>query len=264
MKVSVETITPDLARKYLGGNTSNRPLRPGVVERYAEAISKGDWELNGETIKFSTDGILLDGQHRLEAIVKSGKSIQTHIVRDLPPEVYDTIDTGAARKPRDTLSVDGEANATILAVACRLLYMHEQLGSVNVQSKMVNLITTRDIVETLSRHPGMRQSVSAICGNKGLRPYISAQPAAFLHYVFRQIDQTQADLFFDYFGKGANLDAESPLLHLRNRLLTMKADNRAYRAEKIALIIKAWNLYRKKRPTRSLRWNETEDFPIAL
>ncbi len=48
---TVETVTPELAERWLSLNTHNRTLRDGVVSRYAESIKAGQWELNGETIK---------------------------------------------------------------------------------------------------------------------------------------------------------------------------------------------------------------------
>ena len=38
--------------------------------------------------------VLLDGQHRLEAIVRSETALQTVLVTNLPDEVFTTIDTG--------------------------------------------------------------------------------------------------------------------------------------------------------------------------
>ena len=62
-----------LALELLKANSTNRELRNHVVEGYVDQMKKGQWrEDTGETIKISKTGRLLDGQHRLNAIVKFG------------------------------------------------------------------------------------------------------------------------------------------------------------------------------------------------
>ncbi|KAF7277615.1 hypothetical protein GWI33_002970, partial [Rhynchophorus ferrugineus] len=77
----VETITPDLARQYLAFNTHNRNVRSYRVKGYAADMRDGRWTLNGEAIKFSADGTLLDGQHRLQAVIEADVAVQMLVVR---------------------------------------------------------------------------------------------------------------------------------------------------------------------------------------
>lgn len=72
----VETITPDMAREYLKSNSMNRPLNDRTVNLYAQEMRTGNWKLNGEAICFGKNGALLNGLHRLYAIVKSGKEFR--------------------------------------------------------------------------------------------------------------------------------------------------------------------------------------------
>ena len=95
-------------RKDDGREQGNRPLRTSCIERYADIIKRGQWELNGETIKFDTSGTLLDGQHRLSAVILAGMPIKSYVIRDLPRKVFDTLDTGKGRTGADVLSLRGE------------------------------------------------------------------------------------------------------------------------------------------------------------
>jgi hypothetical protein len=61
-------ITPPLARELLKRNTDNRPLRPSHVTALRAAMTRGEWQHTHQCIAFSSDGDLLDGQHRLEAL----------------------------------------------------------------------------------------------------------------------------------------------------------------------------------------------------
>lgn len=66
----VETITPELAADLLSRNMKNRPVSQQRVRKYMAAMVAGKWLLNGEAIKISIDGRLIDGQHRLKAIIQ--------------------------------------------------------------------------------------------------------------------------------------------------------------------------------------------------
>ena len=69
----VVMVTPELAAEWLTHNTHNRGLKPIAIKRFAEDMTTGDWQWNGESIRFAADGTLLDGQNRLHAIVDSGE-----------------------------------------------------------------------------------------------------------------------------------------------------------------------------------------------
>jgi hypothetical protein len=74
------TITPELAGQLLAMNTENRRLRPSHVAYLARAIERGEWQMPPDAIMVSDSGRLLNGQHRLTAVVRSGKPIQSYLV----------------------------------------------------------------------------------------------------------------------------------------------------------------------------------------
>lgn len=82
MKAEVKTVTPEMAKEYLKLNTSNRTLRTSKVRAYARDMLNGTWQLTGQGITISKDGVLLDGQHRLEAIVLANKPIDMLVVTE--------------------------------------------------------------------------------------------------------------------------------------------------------------------------------------
>lgn len=101
MNSVIELITPNMARAYLERNTQNRALRDTVVKNYAEIIKAGDWLLTHQGIAFDVSGRLLDGQHRLSAIVMSGIAVEMSVARGLPAEAFKTLDRGLARTLSD-------------------------------------------------------------------------------------------------------------------------------------------------------------------
>lgn len=90
-------ITPAKAQKLLDSNAGNRPLSPARVARYAELMRAGRWRLNGETIIVGPKDELIDGQHRLSAVVAAGVSVPMLVARGVPTDARPTIDIGRAR-----------------------------------------------------------------------------------------------------------------------------------------------------------------------
>lgn len=86
MKIEILLITPEMAKAWLGLRGPNRRLKPGGVEKYAQDMREGRWRLTHQGIAFDKNGNLIDGQHRLSAIVMSGVSVMmvvTHGVEDV-------------------------------------------------------------------------------------------------------------------------------------------------------------------------------------
>ncbi len=79
-------VTPALARKWLELNAENNRLpRPRKIQAYARDMASGNWNSDsGETIKFDKNGILVDGQNRLQAVLLADMSIAMDVVTGLP------------------------------------------------------------------------------------------------------------------------------------------------------------------------------------
>ena len=65
-----------MAAEWLARNTFNRNLSQHSVNRYASDMSAGNWTLTHQGIAFDDQGVLVDGQHRLAAIIKSGVDVR--------------------------------------------------------------------------------------------------------------------------------------------------------------------------------------------
>lgn len=100
-------VTPELAAQILKDhNHSNRKIKPGVVNKYARLMTNGDWKVTPETICVSVTGRLLQGQHRLLAIIKSGASCNFLFATGFADDVFDVLDRGAGRTAADSLGIN--------------------------------------------------------------------------------------------------------------------------------------------------------------
>ncbi|WP_157509211.1 hypothetical protein [Luteipulveratus halotolerans] len=106
MRTTIETITPERATELLANNPHNRPLVASRVAALVHALESGQWRLTHQGIALAADGALLDGQHRLTAIVRTGVTVELQVSR-MKDDVFDVIDTGRARGARRPASAAG-------------------------------------------------------------------------------------------------------------------------------------------------------------
>ena len=85
-----------------------------VIARYAAAMQRGDWMLSNDVICITTDGILLNGQHRMNAVVVSETSQDFWVWEGCPPDAQMVMDMGNKRDAADnaTLSVESTSAGT--------------------------------------------------------------------------------------------------------------------------------------------------------
>ena len=121
MKAKIVLLTPELAVELLESNIGNRKLKQDTFNFYVEQMLSGDWKENGEAIIIDKDGLIKDGQHRLEAVIKADYSYKVPIVYGVDPSVMDTIDTGTNRSLNDVLQLSGYKNYIRLAAITKRL-----------------------------------------------------------------------------------------------------------------------------------------------
>lgn len=240
-------VTPEIAEKMLTKNPRNRNISTRTLVRYGRAMIAGEWMVTGEAIKFSADGNLLDGQHRLAAVVWSGKTVPMMIVRGLPASAQDVMDTGRSRTSGDQLKISGFTDPNALAAAARLVVLYEsgQLGS----KDQVSTPRIKELVEDNSLLIHATSRGRAISRGCDLRPAV----AAMTFYELMKIDDEKAQVFFDRLTDGANLPSGSPILALRARLRALR-DERTYLPTEVlvSLVFRTWNAWRSRRSLTSL------------
>lgn len=258
----VTQITPALAEKWLHQNTHNRNLRERAVLAYARDMKAGNWSENGEAIKFAKDGTLLDGQHRLQAIVLSGVTVKMLVVTGLDNRSQETMDDGRKRTLSDALHLRGESNAVILGSLLRRALMWEQEQYRNTGAYTP---TNTECLTFLEKHPETRVSATAAASLR--KP--SNLPASVLgltHWLFTAIDAEDADWFFERLGSGVGLDRYHPVWTLRKRAADINENTgRVPEDMLLAFVIKSWNAYRDGEEIRLLRFRpggaNPEKFP---
>ena len=155
----LEEITPEKARRWLKKNVKNRRIRSNRTTALAAAIKRGEWQINGASIAVIDTGKMIDGQHRLEAIELSGVTVKSLVVRGLPESAQESTDRNLVRSFADALYIAEEANVTVLASACSLMWRFE--NNAFGKQGFGKHPTFAQLHDVLNRHPELRRAVSA-------------------------------------------------------------------------------------------------------
>ena len=119
----VENVSPDRAKEYLDHLGHNRTLDPNRVRLYSADILADRWLLSHQGIAFTRDGVLIDGQHRLRAIIEANRSIMLVVTVGLPPEAINAIDIGKIRTITDLERMAGRSTqAAHVAIARAMMF----------------------------------------------------------------------------------------------------------------------------------------------
>jgi hypothetical protein len=253
----VVDISPDLAREWLEAERPrNRNVNPNDVAAIARDIADGRWVVNGDAIRFC-NGQLIDGQHRLTAVLEAGKTIRSLVVWGLGTEAFPTIDSGRKRTGADVLASQGEANAATLSATVRLIDEIKR-GRIDSREKCTNA----RYADLLAKFPGARRSVSVSITSRKL---VGTQVMAACHFCFAEIDAAAADHFVSRLLDGDGLEKDSPIYLLRERLLMVRAGRgRTQREYVVACFFKSWNAMRRGQRSRSLKMAPDESLPVLV
>jgi len=239
-------IGPEEANELLRMNTANRPLKPKQVAFLARQMSNGHWRRNGDTIRISRDSVLLDGQHRLYAVIESGVEIEFDIIEGLPPEAMDTIDQGGApRRVSDCLSISGQRNAaTVAALAKLVYYMDYRNGWDCAPGTTPSLrLAVEEAREILSENQDMIDAVEFARSRRWPRSPLTATIVAFCRMHIGRVAPIEAvDKFFADVIDGTDLTKGYATWRLRSWIQS-GIDSRTKRSqlEVVAACFRSWN-----------------------
>lgn len=263
IRARLMTITPQLAEKWLKKNTHNRGVVNSRVDQYAADMRRGEWRVNGETIKLAADGRILDGQHRLLAVLEADVPIQSLVISGLEEQAQETMDQGRARSLADVFKLRGEKYHHPLATSARVLALFEIYGQI-VQPAYEAPPSIMQASRALERNPELRDSVAFVYGLR--RPWMPSSHMGALHFLFATVDPEAANDYVTKLSTGAELHRAHPIYVLRELLMTAHMERTTIiQRTQLALIIKAWNAYMAGEEVTRLQWTpggpRPEPFP---
>jgi hypothetical protein len=249
MQISIETVTPDVAKTYLDLNKLNRNPSDPTIDLYARQMREGLWVLNSESLKFDSDGHLIDGQHRLHACLRANKPFETYVVRGLPREAQDTIDIGRKRTTGDQLTLAGIPYGSNAAAVIRVILA--------ISSETTNVrITAQEAKQFIDKWPTVIKSTERACYGNFRKPMNQAAIGA-VHFIASEFlglpDMAQS--FVTTLNTGKNMrNNDDPAFVFRERLMQRRMHNtRVNSLQELQELIHVWNLYRAGKRLRQLK-----------
>ena len=122
MKTQIEIITPRLAEAYL---TCCPPFQRKVRSQWVDSLSKmikeGSFLLTHQGIAFDVSNNLIDGQHRLLAIIQADKNVEMMVTRNVSDQAWHGTDQGVVRKVQEFTTLNKRLGETCRFIA-KLLF----------------------------------------------------------------------------------------------------------------------------------------------
>ena len=252
MHTQIENVTPQLASAYLSQNTNNRPLNKSRVQAYANAMMRGEWQFNGDPVRFDEDGCLIDGQHRLSAIVQSSIPMKMLVIRNLPQSTFKTIDVGAKRSPSDLAALAGVKNSTNATAGARLYLTWLATGT--IYATVDKSPTSSQILDFVTSNSILDRATTYVCGSRFHKKFLSPSVSCFLYLAFSTIDEEKAIEFMNEIREPTSVDWQNPAFLLRERITQSSlGKTRLRKNEMVALVMKAWRHWIKGEKVKQLK-----------
>lgn len=266
IQTGVAEITPELAKEILEtSNHGNRPLKKAHIKMLASSLKNNEWMLNGESIAFSESGRLLDGQHRLNACINSGKPFKTIVIKGINDEAaFGTIDIGKPRSVTDLMDLQGLPKAPLFSAIAK---QHKAWVETEPEHQHKFTLTPRQYTERSIALHGKKYS-SIIFPAFDVTQKLGRKSAA-IGFAALLILDTAMDDGEEFFAELESIwkdecspDPQSPSFVLYDFITKEEHIFRSATMTLLAaLTIKSFNAHVKKESIKKLFWKPTEGFP---
>ncbi len=213
-------VDPGTAAHWLQNNFVNRPLVQDVVDAYARDMAAGQWVQTHQGVAFNDLDHLIDGQHRLSAIIKSGVTVRMMVTFGLASKIkgkemttMDCVDRGRTRSVADQLKIQhGMKNGSIIAA------LAGGIASIcnNVRTRRLSVGQTLEIYRAFQ--PSVDFMIAARPQEHGLK--MTGVLAAFAFAMQGAAEPAVIRTMFQDLCSGNGLYDDMPLCHLRNFLVS--------------------------------------------
>jgi hypothetical protein len=227
-ETKVMKITPEMAKKFLLTNEDNRNIRGWWVTSLSNMIKRNEFITSHQGIAIGKSGRLLDGQHRLLAIVEADMPVDMNVSFNVDEEAFKVVDSGIKRTYSDLTGLNPKT-AEVCRLAGGFIYssryqlsakqildiyhdsclgeVHDELisfcgtNSKGFSSARLRLCAAMNMLE----YPKQGQYIKELYANMIKRNYLDLPPIA-LHFT-RQVDtrMISMDIRGDIIARGLRL-----------------------------------------------------------
>ena len=256
MHMALEEITPQAAAELLANQVGNRRIKLEKVAEWTADMKAGHWQPIPQPIMIDPDGRLIDGQHRLTAVVRSQSTVLMWVARNVPGQMRRYVDGGVVRTAGDVLRMDhGVTNQVAAQASVKLVVGYQRMP--NVVWSGASRVGKQPIIDEYLTDPDTYQQAVS-CGNLARKSigsglWLTGTTYAALYVLVHRYSATP-DLWDEWhrgLSTGAGLPSGDPRLSLRSS----RRVGPTYSAGQFGLMacIKAWNAYVGGRDVLAMR-----------
>ena len=287
--VTLALITPDMALELVEkhhDDKENRARSMASVEAYKHDMTHGMWLINGDTIRLSCAGEVLDGQHRLWGLANAkgnplvADGVPLLFIKGISKAAQETMDGGRKRSAADQYNIgkaDADKIGSKLMSALRALYL---LSSAEGGKLGGGKLTTPQLHAMARMHPKLADSVKLVNAtaegqsdiNLNTRPAVlAAIHYAASHIIRKGLDgkaltkderealKAKANAFVQAFktlAPTAGYTGEDPAWKLATLWTSIPKKGRISENDALKLLAKAWDAYRDGDTIPVKQWKE--------
>lgn len=273
MKFNVVEVSPALAELWLKKNGLNRKVNKAHVKQISKQMTAGNWVLNGQTIAFDANGRLIDGQHRLNAVIDSGVTVTMSVALGVEDSrAFKMTDVVSLKRgAHQVAAMMGVKKANRVTAVARIIMKFEQSATVDGFLSKLTSGGNRDAMpDAISEKAVQIESeVEDIEESIGLKVIAqSAAPASLLAalIILNRTDPINMETFCRKIKTGIVDGENDPCLRLRDKLIAGKGKmpNYSWNIYVMAITIKSFVAHQKGKGIKVLRWRVGGDAPEAF
>lgn len=257
VEVYLMKVTPEVATELLKYNIKGqRKLSAEAVEKYAGDMATDEWVFNGAPILFDKKNQLIDGQHRLNAIMEADEAQVVVIVRGVDTDAMGTVDMNRRRSYADTIAMRGISHhADVAAIAGRNWYwFHGNYGMKSVarvaEPQFLNATPSNSQKDLWMHKVEERFQITfehaakfarkAVVARRG----INAGTYGLAWIILTAVDRDLREAFFnEMLFEGDNKKISQPVHALQQRLGNLGARELLKKHDQLHLIFRTFNFW---------------------
>jgi hypothetical protein len=270
MNTYIETVTPRRAKEILDGNTRNRPVSQRRVDYYAQLMRDGKWHLTHQGVALSDGGVVIDGQHRLHAVIKANMPIDFNVTHGVDEDSFKYVDVGYNRTTANIFAIEGIANYTRHASGVSK-YFSFKSRVMDVMTNNRNKLNSAETHDDYLKFYYENEELLKKIHSQSVKYYdtyrILKLSTIYSYFVFLIIDNghgfDRVRGFFDNVYMFSHDSKSNAPKELFTKLINSATGTLELKPRvKSALINKAWNCYISGKTVKRLYWDEDRNsFP---
>lgn len=284
MNLSKVILGPNETEALLKLNSNNIPPMVNKISLYTDHMINGRWKYNGDSIRVSKTGILLDGQNRLLAAQKAKMNLICDLIVGLEDDVFNTIDQGRVRFKSDLVARDigGEfssSSAKLLTTAVTKIIKHRSFLAQSTASgrdgKFLSKFTSESVIDYVNKNPQILEQLEYVKAEFKTRCCLNRSTILYIYHIGCDWDQDYTRAFLKKAINGIGLKEDETLHFLHQFLNEVKSKSvRCTQSEMDRTLIKVWNQIGENglnaiKSRRNLMHKKSEDYvqlvaPTAL